>query len=119
MPAATQVATVPAAPKSMSSGCAATHRTRVTSVDRRGQRREAHVRDYVRALPRPARPGYSGPRPARRISSASWTPSAPERVAEAVDDLALAGEHEPGATGGDADPADLAGDRGAFPPQAR
>ena len=40
MPAAVQVATVPAAPKSTSSGCAVTTSTRVTSVrtltDRRG-----------------------------------------------------------------------------------
>ena len=53
MPAAVQVATVPAAPKSTSSGCAVTTSTRVTSVrtltDRRGVDTDAPY-DCARAV---------------------------------------------------------------------
>ena len=119
----TQVATVPAAPKSTSSGWAATHRTRSTSAVGSGESREASCALYTSrhvtaatALAPARRCCGSEPTPgSRRYGSESAATGAQDqkrqlyavraqRLAEAIDDLALAGQHQTSAAGGDPDP---------------
>src|SRR4051794_4528326 len=110
MPASTQVAIVPAEPKSTSSGCARTHSTRSTSV--RGVAEAGKVMFPV--VPRRALQ-----RAAARTEDEQGQLGAvgAELGGEALQDLALAGQHEAGAAGGHTGLADLLRDRGAFFPQ--
>src|SRR5215470_5696555 len=103
MPADTQPATVPAAPKSTSSGWAKTQSTRLTSASGSADGGNPTSDELAPAGPQDQQ-GELGPVGA-------------ERVAVAVQDLLLAGQDQPGAARGDPGLADLAGDRGPFEPE--
>src|SRR5262245_54774605 len=110
MPADTQPATVPPAPKSTSSGWAKTHSTRLTSDSGSADGGNPTNRDPMRRSDQlsPACP---------QDQQRELGPVGAEGVAEAVQDLLLAGEDQAGATGGDPRLADLAGDLGPLEPQ--
>src|SRR5205807_475476 len=104
-PASTQPATVPAAPKSMSSGCAATTRTRSTSV--------SGVAEGGKLTSLCSEPAAPGP----QDEQCQLGTVGAQRLPETVQDLALAGEHQPGASAGYAGRADLLRDRGPLLPE--
>src|SRR5690349_12396867 len=117
MPASVQAATVPAAPKSMSSGCAATTSTRVTS-----DRGVAEGGNVTRSQ---STRTYRGRRP---LGSEATTAGAQYQQGELgsvgaqggavpVHDLPLAGEHQAGTARGHPGRADLLRDRGPLLPE--
>src|SRR6185369_16697744 len=136
MPESTQPAMVPAAPKSRSAGWAATQRMRSTSEIGAGEGGKL-IADQLK---RPRNPVFGqlvrSPYPRCQMifdlrfcgSEQRSTPGSQdqqrqlyavgsERLAEAIDDLPLPLEHQPGPAGSDPHSADLAGDRGSLAPQ--
>src|SRR2546421_137692 len=132
-PSSTQRATVPAAPKSMSSGCAATASTRSTSgsgwTDRGnvtaspGSLREArfHAVFPRRCAPQSRRRRASlrsqGPTSGAQDQEGELGAVGAERAAEAVEDLPFAGEHQPGTAGCHPGRAHFLGDGRALLPE--
>src|SRR3989440_4791379 len=109
MPSSIQRATVPAAPKSMSSGCAATASARATSGN--------GWTDRGKVTGSPGSPRSQGPTSGTQDQQGELGAVRAQGTAEAVEDLPLAGEHQPGTAGGDAGRADLLGDGRPFLPQ--
>src|SRR6266536_4868758 len=119
MPASTQCATVPAAPKSTSSGCAATTSTRWTSTSGSADGGKKLTTGASRGEPEYSIADARSQRAAAGAQDQQGQLGAvgAERGAETVEDLPLAGEDQPGATGRHPGRADLLGDPGPFLPE--